>query len=86
MLILTEVLLTLKFRVLGSSVGTQNKQALLNVAEGEIWTDGGWTKVASKMNETRSGKVANNVHNERQQVTFNGYQRTMIMMAEEPMP
>ena len=47
--------------------------SLLNVAEGQPWTDGGWTKVGSKMNETRSGKVANN----ERQVTINGYQTMM---------
>jgi hypothetical protein len=31
---------------------------LLNIAEGEPWTDGGWTKVAHKTNETRPCKVA----------------------------
>ena len=49
----------------------QDYRSVLNVAEGEPWTDGGWTKVGSKIKETRHVDIAsdkraagNNVHEE----------------------
>ena len=33
---------------------------VLNVAEGEPWTDGGWTKIGSKTKETRRVDIASN--------------------------
>ena len=36
----------------------QDYRSVLNVAEGEPWTDGGWTKIGSKTKEKRLINIA----------------------------
>ena len=46
---------------------------LLNVVEAELWTDGGWTKVAHKMKKPRHDKMAT----VKRSVGNNGYDETI---------
>jgi hypothetical protein len=46
---------------------------VLNIVEAELWTDGGWTKVAHKRKEPRHDKVATMERS----VGNNGYDETI---------
>jgi hypothetical protein len=49
------------------------ESTLLNVVEAELWTDGGWTKVAHKMKEPQHDKVAT----VKRSIGNNGYDETI---------
>jgi hypothetical protein len=51
----------------------QDYRSVLNVVEAELWTDGGWTKVAHKMKKPRHDKMAT----VKRSVGNNGYDETI---------
>ena len=54
---------------------SQDYRSVLNVAEGEPWTDVGWTRIGSKTKETRHNKMAT----DERPVGINGYDGTIAV-------